>query len=82
LQVYVNGEIKELPEATSLAQLIAQLELAPTRIALELNRLVVRRADWSATILSADDRIEIVHFVGGGCDRGMFRRMEQALIRI
>jgi len=66
LQVYVNGDSKELPETISLAQLIEQLELAPTRIAVELNRVVVRRADWFTTILSDGDRLEIVHFVGGG----------------
>ena len=66
LQIYVNGDSKELPGTISLAQLIEQLELAPTRIAVELNRVVVRRADWSTTILSDGDRLEIVHFVGGG----------------
>lgn len=36
------------------------------RLAVELNGIVVRKADWPETILNADDRIEIVHFVGGG----------------
>jgi thiamine biosynthesis protein ThiS len=42
--------------------------LPATRIAVELNREVVRRSDWSGTILHEDDRVEIVHFVGGGAD--------------
>jgi len=66
LQVYLNGESQELPETTSLAQLVEQLELVPQRIAIELNRVVVRRADWSSTTLRDGDRLEIVHFVGGG----------------
>ncbi len=66
LQVYVNGDSQELSETTSLAQFVEQLELAPQRIAIELNRVVVRRADWSTTILRDGDRLEIVHFVGGG----------------
>jgi thiamine biosynthesis protein ThiS len=66
LQVYINGDSKELPETTSLAQLVEQLELAPQRIAIELNQVVVRRADWSTTTLRDGDRLEIVHFVGGG----------------
>jgi thiamine biosynthesis protein ThiS len=66
LQVYVNGEVKEFSDPTSLAELITQLDLPAARIAVELNRNVVRRGEWSATILQDDDRLEIVHFVGGG----------------
>ncbi|HEV2833856.1 MAG TPA: sulfur carrier protein ThiS [Pyrinomonadaceae bacterium] len=66
MRVYVNGEAKELSSPTSLAELITQLDLPAARIAVELNRAVVRRSDWNATLLQDDDRIEIVHFVGGG----------------
>src|SRR5829696_7915258 len=68
MQVYVNGESRELSGTPSLAELITQLDLPAARIAVELNREVVRRADWSSTMLKEDDRIEIVHFVGGGVD--------------
>jgi thiamine biosynthesis protein ThiS len=66
LQVYVNGEPRELSEPISLADLITQLDLPAARIAVERNLVVVRRNDWSATVLQDGDRIEIVHFVGGG----------------
>lgn len=66
MRVYVNGEIREVSSPLSLAQLIAELDLPPARIAVELNRVVVRRNEWSTTELNDDDRIEIVHFVGGG----------------
>ena len=66
MRVYVNGEPRQFPSPLSLAQLIAKLDLPPARIAVELNRDVVRRNDWSTTELHDDDRIEIVHFVGGG----------------
>jgi thiamine biosynthesis protein ThiS len=66
LRVYVNGEVKELSGPLSLAELITQLDLPAARIAVELNRAVVRRGDWSVTTVQDDDRIEIVHFVGGG----------------
>jgi len=66
LRVYVNGEARDFPSPLSLAQLITELDLPPARIAVELNRTVVRRGEWSATELNEDDRIEIVHFVGGG----------------
>lgn len=66
LRVYVNGEARELSDPTSLAELITQLDLPAARIAVELNLAVVRRNDWGSTILKDGDRIEIVHFVGGG----------------
>jgi thiamine biosynthesis protein ThiS len=68
MRVYVNGESRELSGSPSLSELITELELPATRIAVELNREVVRRGDWSGTMLHEDDRIEIVHFVGGGAD--------------
>ena len=66
MRVYVNGEPRELNCPLTLAELVTELDLPPARIAIELNRVVVRRKDWSATTLKDEDRIEIVHFVGGG----------------
>jgi len=66
MKVFVNGDEKEFDPETSLADLITQLDLPVPRIAIELNREVVRRSDWDSTMLKDDDRIEIVHFVGGG----------------
>ena len=66
LRVYVNGDAKEFSAPLSLSELITQLDLPAARIAVELNRNVVRRNDWSSTMLHDDDRLEIVHFVGGG----------------
>lgn len=62
----LNGERREVAVGLSLAHLIETLELAPERVAIELNQTVVRRAEWAATELKESDRIEIVHFVGGG----------------
>lgn len=66
MRIEVNGESQEVPDGSSLADLVRKLALQPTRIAVELNRNVARRADWATTILADGDRIEIVHFVGGG----------------
>ncbi len=66
LRVYVNSESREVSGTPSLADLITQLELPAARIAVELNREVVRRSEWANTMLQDDDRIEVVHFVGGG----------------
>jgi thiamine biosynthesis protein ThiS len=66
LRVYLNGESKKIDDGLTLAELVSQLELPAVRVAVELNRTVVRRSNWEKTKLSEDDRIEIVHFVGGG----------------
>ena len=66
MKLFVNGAEKDFDPGISLAELITQLDLPAPRIAIELNREVVRRNDWGGTILKDDDRIEIVHFVGGG----------------
>ena len=66
MQIIVNGEQKECSDSLSLAQLIEQLGMKGDRVAVELNREIVARAQWSATELHAGDRLEIVHFVGGG----------------
>lgn len=62
----LNGERREVADGLSLAKLVETLKLAPERIAIELNQSVVRRADWSTLLLKESDRVEIVHFVGGG----------------
>jgi thiamine biosynthesis protein ThiS len=66
VRVQINGEAHELREGLTLGELIAQLKLAPERLAIERNREVVRRARWADTLLAEGDQIEIVHFVGGG----------------
>jgi thiamine biosynthesis protein ThiS len=66
LLVQINGEPREVDEPRTLSDLVNELSLAPARIAVELNQQVVRRDKWDQTTLAEDDRIEIVHFVGGG----------------
>jgi thiamine biosynthesis protein ThiS len=66
LKIVVNGEEREIADGATVGELVRQLALAPERVAVELNREVVRRAQWSETKLSAGDRVEVVHFVGGG----------------
>jgi thiazole synthase len=51
-----------------LSELVAQLSLSPARIAIELNGQVIRRTEFEQTVLAEGDRLEIVHFVGGGCE--------------
>ena len=66
MRIQINGEPREVADETTLAQLVSILQLKPEQIAIELNRTVVRRADWSNAFLREGDTLEIVHFVGGG----------------
>jgi sulfur carrier protein len=66
LRIHVNGQAREVEDHLRLSELVISLNLKPEQIAIELNQTVVRRAQWEETTLRADDRMEIVHFVGGG----------------
>ena len=66
MQIQLNGKNHELAETCTLEELVRELSLSPQRVAIELNRSVVRREQWAQTILNEGDRVEIVHFVGGG----------------
>jgi thiamine biosynthesis protein ThiS len=66
MTVIVNGEAKDCPDGASLAQFIEHLQLKGDRVAVELNRKIAARNKWAETALHEGDRLEIVHFVGGG----------------
>ncbi len=62
----VNGEDREFPEALTLTALLDHLSLPATRVAVERNGEIVSREQFGETALEAGDRLEVVHFVGGG----------------
>ena len=66
MQIRVNGQFEALDETATLSDLLARFELAPLRVAIEVNEQLVRRADYGETTLRAGDRVEIVTLVGGG----------------
>jgi sulfur carrier protein len=66
MNVTVNGESHQLPEATTVLQLLERLQVVAERVVVELNLTILKRAQHAATILKEGDQIEIVHFVGGG----------------
>ncbi|MEA2204238.1 MAG: thiazole synthase [Blastocatellia bacterium] len=78
MRIEVNGEPRELAGEMVLSELVRDLALAPERVAVELNKKVVRRVDWPTTAIVDGDRIEIVHFVGGGeAGKGQRARREE-----
>ena len=66
ISVAVNGETRRLPNATTVAQLLAQLDTAGKRVAVERNGEIVPKSQHASTELSSGDRLEIVIAVGGG----------------
>jgi sulfur carrier protein len=66
ISIRLNGETRELSGEITLDRLLEEFSLPKQRIAIELNQKVVRRTDWPQTIVSDGDRLEVVHFVGGG----------------
>lgn len=66
IQIVVNGESQTVPEGQSVLDLLQRLQLDPARVAVELDRHIVKQPRWSETTLNAGAKIEIVQFVGGG----------------
>lgn len=66
MRILLNGEPRDLDEGLTVEALVRELGLRPERVAVERNRLVVRRAEWATTVLAADDVLEVLTFVGGG----------------
>ena len=66
MQLIINGQSQTVQENLSLSDLIAQLNMKAERVAVERNGVIVPRNDWPQTALQSGDRLEIVHFVGGG----------------
>jgi sulfur carrier protein len=66
MNIVLNGEGHDAPDGATLAALLESVELAPGQVAIEVNGRVVPRAEFPRHVLQADDRVEIVRFVGGG----------------
>ena len=66
IQVVLNGEPKRIPEGFHVAALLEFLTIDPARVAVELNRSIVRKQEWTAARIEDGAEIEVVWFVGGG----------------
>ncbi len=66
MDLTINGEAAKFAQAMSVEELIAALELDPRKVAVELNLEIVPKSLFGATRVCDGDRLEIVHFVGGG----------------
>ena len=66
MKLVINGEDRSLEGPLTLGKLVEQLGMKSDRVAIELNLAIVPREQWLGTELAEGDRLEIVHFVGGG----------------
>lgn len=66
MQIIVNGSTTEIPDGLDMKGLVEQLDLTGRRIAVEVNQELVPRSRFDGYRLSAGDRVEIIHAVGGG----------------
>ncbi len=66
ITVVVNGEPREIAHGASLLDLLGSLDLDPRVVVVEHNRQIVRRPGLGAVTLQEGDKVELVHFVGGG----------------
>jgi sulfur carrier protein len=66
MQIYLNGENREVFEGITIAALIEELKLAGKPVAVEVNRELVTKSLHAESRLKAGDRVEVVSFVGGG----------------
>lgn len=66
IEIIVNGEPRQITAGSSITDLVTTMELAAGRLAIEFNLSILPRAAWPETRLQAGDKLEIVHFVGGG----------------
>ena len=66
MTLHLNGEKHEFPDGLTVAALVTQLGMKPDRVAVELNLEIIPRARWDTLTLKDGDKLEVVHFVGGG----------------
>jgi thiamine biosynthesis protein ThiS len=66
IEIVVNGEPRTAQEGQTILDLLRELALEPTRVAVEFDRRIVKQGLWEETILRAGSQVEIVQFVGGG----------------
>lgn len=66
MHILVNGTSRDIPDRTNLTELLAALNLEGQRLAVEVNEALVPRSRFECHWLTAQDRVEIIHAVGGG----------------
>ena len=66
IEIVVNGERRNAPPGQNLVEILAIFGLEADRVAVELNRAIIRKSDWEKTVVPDGAHLEVVQFVGGG----------------
>jgi thiamine biosynthesis protein ThiS len=66
IEIFVNGERFQVPAGGNVTDMLEFLKIAPERVAVELDKALVRKRDWASTRVAGGARMEVVEFVGGG----------------
>ena len=66
IKIKINGKINKIDDKTKLSDLIKKLKVPVKKVAIELNREIVDKKNLNKINLKVNDKIEIVHFIGGG----------------
>ena len=65
-KIQLNGSIYEINSGTNLNQLLSKLKIQKNKVAIEVNGEIIEKNKYPKLILNKDDKVEIVHFIGGG----------------
>lgn len=66
VQIVLNGEFRDVPDGLTVAGLLVWLNMDASRVAVELNREIVRQPEWASAHITEGAQVEVVWFVGGG----------------
>ena len=66
IKIKVNGKYKSVPEKYKISDLVKELRIPLKKVAIELNQEIIDKKNINKIILKKNDKIEIVHFIGGG----------------
>ncbi len=66
IEIELNGEAYSLEASIPVSRLLTELKLKPNRVAVEINRTVIPKAEYERTIINPGDHVEVINFVGGG----------------
>lgn len=66
MKVYINGEEYIFKKSKNIKEIVEEFKLDNTPVAVEYNKKIIKKNTWEKTLISDGDKIEIVHFIGGG----------------
>ena len=66
IKIKLNGKLLSIPNGTSVYKVIKKIKAQPTKVAIELNRQIIKKKNINKILLKNKDRLEVVHFIGGG----------------